>query len=333
MLKGAPKLISVIVPVYNASKYLNRTLSSVLNQKYERLQLILIDDGSTDDSYDICQKYLQIDSRVQLFQQENSGVSSARNRGLEHATGEYIIFMDSDDWLSEDYLAVLAHSQIVGQADLVIAPFVRESGKGSFINTFNLVPDRVLSGSSLSTQILLKLFGPVGTNLKHPARLDDISSVWGKLYKGDIARRLSFRNIDEVGSEDLLYNIQFVLESDRAIYTEKTFYHYFKQNEQSLVHSFRPQMLDSWITLESVMDDLVVKRSLPQEFREAASNRLAVNVLNLSRNICSSNLSFRNKIIYLKKVLNDDAIVSALHQLPMENLSFFLVFVLYNGQI
>ena len=100
-------LVSVIVPAYQAEAYLPQCLESILNQSYENLQILLINDGSQDKTGEICDAYAQKDSRIQVFHKENGGVSSARNVGLSHATGDYIAFCDSDDTLRDAYIAHL----------------------------------------------------------------------------------------------------------------------------------------------------------------------------------------------------------------------------------
>ena len=100
--------ISIIVPVYNAEQYLRRCIDSILNQSFTDFELILIDDGSKDKSSDICDEYAAKDSRIKVYHKENGGVSSARNLGLDNANGEWIAFVDSDDFIKEDYLKHMA---------------------------------------------------------------------------------------------------------------------------------------------------------------------------------------------------------------------------------
>lgn len=97
-------LVSVIIPVYNVEKYLARCLDSVVAQTYQNLEIILVNDGSTDASGEICRQYGQSDSRIRLFTQENQGLSAARNTGLDHMNGEYIVFVDSDDYISVHFV-------------------------------------------------------------------------------------------------------------------------------------------------------------------------------------------------------------------------------------
>lgn len=101
------KLVSIIIPVYNVEEYIEECLNSVVNQTYKKLQIIVIDDGSTDNSGDVCKKFEALDSRLEIIYQENMGVSAARNKGLSFAKGEFITFIDSDDYVEDDYIETL----------------------------------------------------------------------------------------------------------------------------------------------------------------------------------------------------------------------------------
>lgn len=131
----ATPLISVIVPVYNVETYLPQCIESLLNQKYQNLELLLIDDGSSDGSGAICDRYERLDKRVKAFHKENGGVSSARNLGLDHACGEWIAYVDSDDYVSPDYLQDL-YTALQPGTDLVIERFrmFRDDGKKSLVD-------------------------------------------------------------------------------------------------------------------------------------------------------------------------------------------------------
>ena len=113
-------MISIIVPIYNREKYLSECIDSILVQSYSDFEVLLIDDGSTDRSGEICDEYAQKDARIRVFHKENGGVSSARNVGLDNATGEWIAFVDSDDWVGEKYLESFSGHL---DADLVIGGF------------------------------------------------------------------------------------------------------------------------------------------------------------------------------------------------------------------
>ena len=114
------KLVSVIIPVYNTAEYLPRCLESILSNTYSNLELICINDGSTDNSLNVLNYYANLDSRIIVINQQNSGVSASRNVGLDHASGEYIAFIDSDDWIHSCYFEQLMQIQAFSNTDIVI---------------------------------------------------------------------------------------------------------------------------------------------------------------------------------------------------------------------
>ena len=149
-------LISVIVPVYNVAEYLSRCVDSILAQSYENLQIILVDDGSTDDSGKICEEYAKKDARIQVIHQNNGGLSSARNAGLDLASGEYIGFVDSDDWIEPEMYAEMLARMEKYDAQLVCAGRCDVDG-GTGEKTRGLCPEReeCISGEELAGRIFL----------------------------------------------------------------------------------------------------------------------------------------------------------------------------------
>ncbi len=123
------KLVTVIVPVYQAENYLERCIQSIQNQTYRNLEILLIDDGSTDASGKICDNYEKEDIRIQVFHKKNGGLSEARNYGIERAKGEYLAFVDSDDYVAEDFIETLLESAIRNQSELVMCQFVQVHGE------------------------------------------------------------------------------------------------------------------------------------------------------------------------------------------------------------
>ena len=117
------ELISVVVPIYNVENYLRYCLDSIVSQTYQDFECLLINDGSPDNSADICREYVGKDARFKYFEKENGGVSSARNLGIEHSEGEYITFIDPDDWVESDYLEVLYRALLEEQADIAISTY------------------------------------------------------------------------------------------------------------------------------------------------------------------------------------------------------------------
>lgn len=117
---GKQPLISVILPIYNVETYLGKCLESIRGQTWENWELICVDDGSTDHTWDLTQRYAEIDRRIRVYQQKHGGVSTARNLGLSYAAGKYVLFVDGDDWLNLEMLRVLAEEAEKSRADMVV---------------------------------------------------------------------------------------------------------------------------------------------------------------------------------------------------------------------
>ena len=154
-------LISVIVPIYNVEKYLDRCVESIINQTYKNLEIILVDDGSPDNCTQMCDDYAKKDSRIRVVHKENGGLSDARNAGMEVATGEYVSFIDSDDYISLDFYETLFQTMIDNDSDIVECSVVKFYENGKFdeysddqmIKNFNTVDG--LEGLIVKTPLLL----------------------------------------------------------------------------------------------------------------------------------------------------------------------------------
>lgn len=124
---AAAPLVSVIVPVYNVEKYLPRCLNSLVNQTYENLEILLVDDGSVDSSGEICDAYAAKDNRIRVFHIPNGGVSNARNMALDNMAGEYVTFVDSDDWLNDKWIKIAVDDVCAKEADFFLSNIIRVS--------------------------------------------------------------------------------------------------------------------------------------------------------------------------------------------------------------
>ena len=135
---SVPPAVSIIVPVYNTERFLNRCIDSVLAQTYSDWELLLVDDGSTDSSGSICDEYATQDSRIRVFHKENGGVSSARNLGLDYARGEWITFVDSDDYIAPDMIEKLYETQKRNNADITVCGYRWVDKEGKNLKSFHM---------------------------------------------------------------------------------------------------------------------------------------------------------------------------------------------------
>lgn len=217
-------IISVIIPVFNTAAYLPRCLDSVLNNTYRNLEVLCINDGSTDNSAAIVARYAQVDSRVVLIDQKNAGVSVARNAGLDAATGEFIAFIDSDDWVHPQYFELLTHVQKRTNADVVAANYLATS-------TVQKVDDIQIDSCSYSALN----FSEVMKN-GYFKRM-----IWGRIYRKDVIKNHRFPAGIKWG-EDTIFNVNALSTVSRlnAIMIDEKVYFYF-QRESSAVHTLKTE--------------------------------------------------------------------------------------------
>lgn len=204
--------VTIIVPVYNSAEYLSQCIGSIISQSYSNFELLLINDGSTDDSKTICEGYAAIDNRIRVYHKENGGVSSARNKGLDEAKGEFVVFIDADDYVNTGYIEHLMNSD----SDLVITGVKR----------FNAQND---SFAPLSTSSFTISDLPIHWNT-----IPDISIVYNfpvaKRFRTSIIRAHSIRfDEDLFFSEDMLFNMEYL--SHSSILFESPFFDYMYRIE------------------------------------------------------------------------------------------------------
>lgn len=216
-------LISIVVPVYNAERYLPACVDSVLSQTYGNWELILVDDGSTDGSLAVCRKYAAKDPRVQVIHQENQGVSAARNTGLEYVAGTYITFLDSDDYIDRDYLSVLLTSAVSHGADMVCCDFYDVvNGQKKKVNTPRVLHKRLVVRWE-------ELFSDAAVGKE-----DYSCCVWGKLIKTELAKKCKFQPLRY--GEDQVFMYDLFLQKPLVYLTDYPGY-YYVLNESGAMQS------------------------------------------------------------------------------------------------
>lgn len=213
-------LVSVIVPVYKVEEYLPKCINSILNQTYRNLEVILVDDGSPDNCGALCDQYAEQDARVRVIHRENGGISAARNSGLEIMQGDYLIFVDSDDWLAMDAVQVLYDRLQQDDSDVAMGQVVKiyEDGQTSVTRCAE-TPNLVISGAEGLTMLA--------------SGQGFYSSAWAKLMKRSIFENIRFPKLCR--GEDL-WVLPHILEICRKISLERTVVYYYYQRNTSIVH-------------------------------------------------------------------------------------------------
>lgn len=221
-------LVSIIVPVYKAEKYIHQCIDSLLAQTYSNIEVILVDDGSPDNCGKICDEYAAKDYRVKVIHQQNGGVSVSRQTGIDHATGEYSIHADPDDWVELNMIEELVAKAVADNADMVICDFYRESKSDRIHVCQN--PGDDLSASAVLRKILSQqLHG----------------SCCNKLVNRSHIEGIGFIPEDLCILEDELYNIRILARKIKVSYLPKAFYHYRVENEHSLCNTISEKSFKS----------------------------------------------------------------------------------------
>lgn len=221
-------LISIIVPVYNVESYLDRCMESILKQTYKRLEIILVDDGSTDSSGEKCDAYAKLDGRIKVIHKENGGLSDARNAGLKLATGAYIGYVDSDDWIEPDMYERLYDACVENCASLAVCRYFSEyQNRTESGGTGRTVP--------LTREELLKIY------ISGHDEYVIYNSVWSKLFKRELVADMIFpkgRN-----SEDIMYTTRAFCRLEKAVYIDRCLYHYVLDREGSIMNASRGERM------------------------------------------------------------------------------------------
>jgi glycosyltransferase involved in cell wall biosynthesis len=214
-------LISIIVPVYNMERYLGRCVSSIVNQTYEKLEIILVDDGSTDSSPQMCEDYAKKDDRIKVVHKENGGLSDARNAGLKIATGDYIGYVDSDDWIEPDMYERMVNACIDNNAEMALCRYFREYDD----KTIDDGTDRV---EILGRDEILRIY------ITDKEGFMVYNSVWSKLFKRELVEGVIFPKGQN--SEDIMYTTRAFCKLDKAVYIDACLYHYVIDRKDSIMN-------------------------------------------------------------------------------------------------
>ena len=255
----SPK-VSIIIPVFNPGEYFVKCLDSVVNQSLNDIEIICINDGSTDGSMAILEEYSNKDNRFRVFHQQNLGAGTARNSGIENASGEYIIFLDSDDWIENDMCERLyAHAKNL-DVDLVLfdAIWYHKNDKkelykyfkdnefdfdyNSFVFDRNYIHDKIVDAS--------------------------LGVIWSKFYKASFLKDNNIKFSTYKIYNDVVFHFKTILSADRIAYYPKVFYHYIKVGHPSLQTSFRwGKYEQTWFCVMMEVRQFLIEHDLMDDFR------------------------------------------------------------------
>lgn len=273
-----PELISVVVPVYNAEKFLSKSIESVINQSYKNIELILVNDGSTDNSEMICNKYALADNRIKVISQENRGPAAARNTGIRHATGTFVFFLDADDFIDRNAMEILVAKYNQYQPDLVMGNFCKLENNGEILNksvTFH--PDGKPFEEKIKMLSRADIVSYVRHFLKYPSN-HLISYCWARLYKLSIIKNNNiFAHEDMRLFEDFVFNLEYLKHTHEVVFVNEPLYTY-------TMHNNHVSASMAIINGNSLLHDMNVFKIKAGEFLQQI-NANTMNVVNIKKEI------------------------------------------------
>lgn len=307
-------LLSIIIPAYNAERYIERTINSVIQQSYKQIQIIIVNDGSEDKTADILDEFTKRDNRIEIVHKENGGLSSARNIGMEKARGEYLFFLDSDDWLESNYLETAMKILKQKNVDILFTPYKRVYKNTSMKTDIYDESYIEFSKKMVRNNLLLRLYGPVCGEEKSPTRLDNLNTAWGKFYRKKKFENLRFESRNIVGlSEDLWFNVNAFYIADSAIYLGNVYVCYNKINDKSLVSTYHSEWKSIRKNVNQMMKNFAKEHQLKEDFFEALNNRIVLLSFSDVLSVCHSDLCFMDKKHICEQIIYDEMFRRALH--------------------
>lgn len=310
------ELISVIIPVYNVEKYLMRCVDSVRSQTYQNLEIILVDDGSPDRCSEMCEEIKQMDSRVKVIHKENGGLGFARNSGLEAVTGEYVTFIDSDDWISQDHIENLYIDAKKNNSDVVIGAHTSVDANGHQKTYAPSVEKNLYLGRDIIDSIVLPI---IGTEPACPQDIQLDTSSCMNLYRMAIIRQNNLRFLSEkvAIAEDLYFNIDFFCHA-QIVSVIKEFGYYYFENADSISRKYDPKRFERTIRYFEIIRTQIAQYGLEEHSSYRAERSFLLKIRVAIRHIVLSDVSYRDKLQQIKEILNHKLVKEVLSRYPVD---------------
>lgn len=269
--------VSVIVPVYNVEKFIDKCVQSIIDQTMTDIEVVLVDDGSTDNSLARCKRWAKNDARVKAYHQENQGVSVARNLGIEKSTGEYIAFIDSDDWIEPNYLEVLYNAASKKKADISICGFYFDY-PDEVVARGHFEKDMEFNGRDEISQIQIQILAKNMSKIKNNSG-DRIGAPWCKLFNASFIKENNLSFVPNLKrSQDVVFNLYALEQANKIVYTNQPLYHYLI-NPDSVCVKFSKSILTNVNAYLKEIGKFIAKyHKADAVFRDAYNTKVCTSV-------------------------------------------------------
>lgn len=313
------QLVSIVLPIYNVEKYLDRCIKSVVEQTYKNIEIILVDDGSPDNCPNICNKWASIDSRVRVIHKTNAGLGMARNTGIENATGEYICFFDSDDYLNPNLIAECVDKMTYNNADFAVYGFCDVTEDEQFLCEYLPTASKtIFSGDEVQQYFVKHVLSPYRFNgecwnLK--------ISAWNCMYRMSMIENNGFRFVSEreVISEDVYSLLSLYSKMSRVIIISEILY-YHRVNSKSLTHIYRKDRVEKLNNLYHQLSELCEQLSYDSEIKCLVANPYINGMIGAMKMIANADdLTIKERKRILENTLNDTVFQGALKKVDLSS--------------
>ncbi len=296
------KKVSVIVPVYNTEKYLKECLNSILSQSYSDFEIIVVNDGSTDNSFSIISEFSKNDNRIKVVDKPNGGLSSARNEGLKIATGDYIMFVDSDDTILKDALKIAVKSIEKSNADVCMFSHFLLRGEEKQKREVCLLGE--FDKTKIKEEIIPKFLG------QNKGEKPIFAFVWAQIFKREYIGENPFLSEREYYMEDLLYDLDYYKKANKAVFISDALYNY-RIVDGSLTNTYRENLFDKFNLLLNYLWTYMVNNGYEKEERRLLYRAFRLSIAGI-KNINKSRKNKAQKIECIKKVVKNEFVSKSL---------------------
>ena len=318
--------VSVVVPVYKAQQFLSKCVESILNQTYKNIELILVDDESPDDSPIICDNYAEKDARVKVIHKTNEGAAIARKTGIEQASGEFVTFVDSDDWIEPLFIEEMVKTANEHQADAVVAPFLTDDGTSQRFNGIYFAP------GYYDKQGLEKEIYPQMLSAAPFFTFGIYAAMWAKLFKTDIAKKqlyIDYKNL--TFGEDGCFTYSALLDCDSLFIIDSARY-INRVNNTSVTRSHNPKFLNETENLKECLEKIAQEKNWDigaqlDEYLAYVSWFAVLNILSGDKNVIKQYKKTMKKHVkqyFSKSVIKGKKFLA----LPLKNKILYYLLVL-----
>lgn len=316
-------LISIVIPVYNIEKYLQRCVDSVIGQTYKNIEVILVNDGSTDSCNEICSELKKVDKRIRVINKKNGGLSSARNAGMKEALGEYILFVDGDDTIDGNMCQEMIKTAINNKVDIVMCDYIRIDSKDKIEEYSEDIREGLYLKKDIKEEIFNKLI------MRECIDYGPFLSVWVFLYKLDFLKRNNIEFDSKIRwSEDNIFSAIVGYNAESFYYMKgKYFYNYYR-NDNSITTTYKKQAWEVYLLMNKKIK-YYFENKKDYNFSRQIELHMLYYTLNCIGNANRFEKNFKEKYKQIKMIVNTNELIDTMKEFDINQENYKLKIILY----